>query len=169
MIKRQWDLKSALIWSYILIALVTGLILHFAGENRHRSLIHNLGAGSLWPMTIMKTYPQIDASSPEQFDLSFDLVEGSHPGDIKGHRLFSEALGLASYYIYIQQQTDAELKALSDFSHLDLGSNTLFRKLFKQPDIRMQVAKQFDGMTFGDIVAQRDSIKESVQQALAKR
>ena len=160
-------MKQALIGGYLAIAFVCSIFMWLFGENSYRSYAYNLGGALVWPIAIFKSYPEIDGDSPLKFASSYQTVASS--GHYVGEVDFHEAIGMLSYYYYAESNPSVTLKDFNDLMYKGRGADKFFAALMDDDAIREKLADHLDGMSFGDIVSDRDDIEEDLVDLLEDR
>lgn len=121
----------------------------------------------VWPISIFKSYPEIDGGSLLKFASSYQKVANS--GDPHGQEMFHESIGLLSYYYYAEENPSIKSKDLNELMQRNTGASAFFSSLLENDAIRLKMADHLDGMTFGDVVSERDDIKEDLVDLLEDR
>lgn len=88
---------------------------------------------------------------------------------MEGNIAFNEAIGLLSYYFYVEGEPSIRLKDFKEIVNQGTGADHFFSNLIEKGDIRIKMADYLDGMSFGDVVSERDSIKDDLIDSLEDR
>lgn len=160
-------MKQGLIGGYLAIAFVFSIFMWLFGEHSYRGYPYNMGKAIVWPISIFKSYPEIDGDSPLKFASSYQKVASS--GDMEGNVAFNEAIGLLAYYFYVEGEPSIRLKDFKELMYQGAGADRFFRSLIEKENIRIQMADYLDGMSFGDIVSERDDIEDDLMDLLEDR
>lgn len=160
-------MKQGLIGGYLAIAFVCSIFMWLFGEHSYRGYPYNMGKAIVWPISIFKSYPEIDGDSPLKFASSYQKVASS--GDLKGNLAFNEAIGLLAYYFYAEDEPSIRLNDFKELMYQGAGADLFFRSLIEKEDIRIKMADYLDGMSFGDIVSERDDIEDDLMDLLEDR
>lgn len=162
-------MKAKLIGNYLFIAVLFGTGSWLFGENSYRGYAYNLGVGIVWPVSLFKSYPEFDGSTPVQYAKSYLEVVRSHPNDVKGHVEFNEALGLLSYYYYAKENENINIQNYQTMFEQGRIDSGFFKQMLENPKLSEQIRDYTDGMTFGDLVSDRDDIEDDLIDLLEDR
>ncbi len=162
-------MKAKLIGIYLVIGVIFGSGAWLFGENSHRGYAYNLGTGLVWPIVMLKSYPEFDGSSRELYGQSYAEVMRSHPNDMEGQILFNEALGLLGYYYYAQANESVNMENYKSISETGKIDKAYFKQIFENPSLSEKIQDYTDGMTFGDLISDRDDIEEDLMDLLEER
>ncbi|HKM15286.1 MAG TPA: hypothetical protein VJY63_05105 [Marinospirillum sp.] len=67
-------MKQGLIGGYLAITFVVSIFMWLFGEHSYRSYSYNIGKAIVWPVSIFKSYPEIDGDSTLKFVSSYKEV-----------------------------------------------------------------------------------------------
>lgn len=160
-------MKKELISGYFTIAFICSIFMWLFGEDSYRGYAYNLGKAIVWPITIFKSYPEIDGDSPLKFASSYQKVVAS--GNIEGYADFNTAVGLLAYYFYVESNPSIKLKDYNELMYKGRGADKFFKTLMQKEEILTKVADYLDGLSFGDIVSERDDIEDDLMDLLDDR
>lgn len=160
-------MKGALLGLYFGIAFVCSVFYWIFGEYGYRGYFYNLGQAIVWPVTLFKSYPEVDGSSDESFARSLIQVERS--GNSYGYHLYNESLWILAYYHYADSNSAI---TMNDYESLIGGGDNardFLSSLIDNGQIRKKLAEDLDGMTFGDIVDSKDDFEDDLIDLIEDR
>lgn len=160
-------MKGALLGLYFGITFICSIFYWLFGEHSYRGYFYNLGQSIVWPVILFKNYPEIDGSSDESFARTFIQVERS--GSSYGYYLYNESLWILAYYHYADSNPAI---TMNDYESLNVGSSNardFLASLVNNGQIRKKLAEDLDGMTFGDIIDNRDDFEDELIDLIEDR
>lgn len=165
----QGDLrmKQGLITGYFSIAFIISIFMWLFGEMGYRGYMYNLGKAIVWPVSIFNSYPEIDGSSQKSYGISFNQVAMSGSSQYIGQ--FYDTIGYLAYYYYAERNPSINLDDYRSLFKSGIGSSELVKALIEDETYQTKMAEYLDGMSFGDIVEEKESIRDDILELLKSR
>lgn len=159
--------KSEFFTFYFMIAFITSIYTWLFGEHHYQHYSKNLGYSLVWPVLMFKSYPEIDGQSQFTFANSYDNVVRSGPYD--GRVYFIESIGLLSFYYYAQENPSINKSDFNALINNGKISNDFYSSIVEKGKVREKLAEHLDGMTMGDVIAEREDAIDDIKDLLAER
>lgn len=150
---------------YLVISLILSVLFYFWGERSYRGYMYNLGVAIVWPVSIFKSYPELDASNPLNFGQSFAQVLAS--GDSQGRVYFYESFGVLSFYYYAKNDPSVSLAEFTNIQSNPAALRNFTDALLKDEKLINLIANEVDGMTLGDVVRSYENYSEDLEDLLS--
>ena len=160
-------MKKQLIIGYLAIAFLLSILMWLFGEDSYRGYAYNTGKAIVWPISIFKSTPEINGDSALKFASSYQKVLAS--GSKEGSIAFHETVSLYAYLSYIESEPSIKLQDFNELISQGRGASKFFETLFSDIAIRTKLGEHLDGMSFGDILSERDYIEEEIIELLEDR
>ena len=160
-------MKEKIIAIYFGIAIIISPFYWKWGEYSYMGYGYNLGAASVWPISLFRSYPKIDGGSPYRFMESFPKVELS--GKPQAHVDFYEAIGYLGMYHYMQGDPSVNRSQVEEMMSSSFIPREVIFAFVENPEIGQNLRKSMDGKTFGGIVRNKGKWERQFVDLLGKR
>lgn len=142
---------------------ICSLGFYFFGEDNYQGYSFNFGKALIWPISLCKQYPRINASCAAQFAESYRQVEAS--GGPIFQTQFNTSVGLVCYYCFYQTHKDLDKSYVQRVLGNEQDVKAFIATLVNNDELKMDVAHYLDGMTFGDIVRLLPGIEDQIRHS----
>lgn len=160
-------MKKLILSMYFSIAVICSLFYWKWGEYSYMNYGYNLGVAAVWPVSLFRSYPEIDGDSAKSFAVTLPKVSAS--GKIQGHVYFYNSIGYLALYEFAKQDESIDKKEIDRLLSSGEGMNRLFYALIENPEIIEAVREELHGKTFGEIVREEAERKDELNELVINR
>lgn len=154
---------------YLLIGLLISPFYWIFGEYSYRTYPYNLGMAIMWPFSLLKSYPEIDGSTPQTFSSSLATILNFGTAAEDRFRV-TRAFGVITFYFVAKNdQSVSKIDLNKIYSDPTLVID-LQDRFIKNNDILIQeMASELDGITPGDMVDLEEEYMEKIDDLFESR
>lgn len=160
--------SHALIGTYLLIGVLTGIYNYNNGPSQYDSLAFNIGGGLVWPVKLFKEDPEIDGDSEQSFASSLVKIVSAYPTN-RAQILLNNSLGLIGLEKYVDSRPNLSQQEIKALMNNESVTPDFLKWALKDKEGITFLRDEIDGYDLNDIIEAGQDSYEEVQDMMEDR